>query len=159
MSQTIIGIDPGKSGGIAIWQFGKISAQKSPATEKDLWDLLRPHSGATTFIEKVSAGPKMGSAAAFKFGRGCGLLHMALIASGMRIEYVTPAKWQKEFGLIVKGRGLGQGDTAKKNRNKAKAQELFPQFQITHSIADALLILEYGVRAGRRAASVVKGVP
>jgi hypothetical protein len=71
---------------------------------------------------------------------------MALIAGEKHHEYVTPQKWQKEFGLIVTGRGLGQDDTAKKNRNKARAQELFPGIKITHAIADALLIAEYGRR-------------
>ena len=37
-------------------------------------------------------------------------------------------------------------DTAKKNRNKAKAQELHPELKITHAIADAILICEYGIK-------------
>lgn len=149
--RLIIGIDPGVSGGIAVSGFMDGSAtcemetHKMPDTERDLWELLAMYDGATAFIEKVNAGPKMGSSAAFKFGRGCGLLHMALIAAGIRIEYVSPQKWQKQFGLISKGRGLGQDDTSKKNRNKAKAQELHPELKITHAIADAILICEYGI--------------
>ena len=143
---TILGIDPGQAGGIAVFDGESFIAHKMPPTERDLWELLAYHDEATAFIEKVHAGPKMASSASFKFGRGCGLLHMALIAAGIRIEYVTPQKWQKHHGLIVKGRGLGQDDTAKKNRNKAKAQELHPEMKITHAIADAILICEYGIR-------------
>lgn len=71
---------------------------------------------------------------------------MACLAAGLRVEYVSPQKWQRALGLLSKGRGLGQGDTAKKNRNKAKAQELFPGVKVTHAIADALLLAEYGRR-------------
>ena len=147
---TIIGIDPGKSGGIAILntENNVVLAEKMPATLGDLDHILN-HQGfydSLVFVEKVNPGPKMGSSAAFKFGHGCGALAMALIAGEKHHEYVTPQKWQKEFGLIVTGRGLGQDDTAKKNRNKARAQELFPGIKITHAIADALLIAEYGRR-------------
>lgn len=77
--------------------------------------------------------------------RSVGWYRCVGIAAGIRIEYVSPKKWQKQFGLISKGRGLGQDDTSKKNRNKAKAQELHPELKITHAIADAILICEYGI--------------
>jgi hypothetical protein len=46
------------------------------------------------------------------------------------------------LGLIQSGRTIGQNDD-KKQRNKAKAEELFPGQRITHATADALLIAEY----------------
>lgn len=145
---TIIGIDPGLSGGIAVIRHGIVmTAVKTPETAKDLFDLLTENDDASAvFIEKVGATPQMGTVSAFKFGQSVGELRMACIAAGLRIEYVTPQKWQKEFGLIVKGRGLGQGDTEKKNRNKARAQELFPKIKCTHAVSDALLIAEFGRR-------------
>ncbi len=152
MTQTIIGIDPGKSGGIAIFCNGELLPRdcKMPTTATDLWDLIhfwsQENGKAVAFVEKVNAGPKMGSSASFKFGQGVGEIRMACLAAGVRLEYITPQKWQKEFGLIVKGRGLGQDDTSKKNRNKARAQELFPGIKCTHAISDALLIAEYGRR-------------
>lgn len=152
MTKTIIGIDPGMSGGIAfIYDDGvPPSCYKMPETDLDLFDLIDTTVGfdnpTAAFIEKVNAGPKMGSSASFKFGQNVGAIRMACLAAGVRIEYVSPQKWQKEFGLIVRGRGLGQDDTSKKNRNKARAQELFPGVKITHAIADCLLIAEYGRR-------------
>jgi hypothetical protein len=154
MGTTIIGIDPGLGGGIALLNDAGHTAMKMPETEYDLFDFMSQHAegeyfqgeAPVVFVEKVNAGPKMGSSAAFKFGQNVGGIRMACLAAGLRIEYVTPQKWQREFGLIVKGRGLGQDDTAKKNRNKARAQELFPGIKITHAIADALLIAEYGRR-------------
>jgi hypothetical protein len=60
---------------------------------------------------------------------------MALTAAGIPFERVTPQKWQKAMGCMTKG---------DKNVSKRRAQELFPQLKITHAIADALLIAEYG---------------
>lgn len=156
---TVIGIDPGKNGGIAVLNGNRaVYCQAMPDTYKDIFDLfmqLTPppvqsmadynrKRDVTVYMEKVHAGPKMGSSAAFKFGEGCGALRMAVVAAGLRLELISPQAWQKHHGLLVSGRGLGQKDTDKKNRNKARAQELFPDLKITHSIADALLIAEYG---------------
>lgn len=152
----ILGIDPGLSGGIAIANGSDVQTMSMPETDGDLFDYLNfwrscasasnPPRQAIAFVEKVNAGPRMGSSAAFKFGQNVGAIRMACLAAGVRLEYVSPQKWQKELGLIVKGRGLGQDDTAKKNRNKARAQELYPGIKCTHAIADALLIAEYGRR-------------
>ena len=57
---------------------------------------------------------------------------------------VSPGVWQREFNLpTIKAAG---SSTKKKNEHKARAQELFPQFNMTHAIADALLIAEWGRR-------------
>lgn len=146
---TIIGIDPGKNGGIAsVNDVGRVIALPMPPTTRDLYDYIDSlcDRQAIAFIEQVNAGPSMGSSAAFKFGQIVGEIRMACIAAGLPTHYVSPMKWQRELGLLCKGRGLGQGDTAKKNRNKAKAQELYPGIKITHATADALLIAEYGRR-------------
>ena len=68
-----------------------------------------------------------------------------MTAAGIRWEYVTPQKWQREFGLILPK----LSNTDKKNRHKAVAQQLFPDVKITHAIADALLIAEYCRRKDR----------
>ena len=164
MSQPncFIGIDPGKGGGIAILRdIGPTTTHKMPESDRDLFDLLTSTKIAplapVAFVEKVGATPQMGVVSAFKFGQSVGMLRMACVAARIRLEYVTPQKWQKHFGLIVKGRGLAQGDTAKKNRNKARAQELFPAVKVTHAIADALLLADYG-RALYRLAPLSHGV-
>lgn len=147
--RALIGIDPGKSGGLAVIGTCGTIVQKMPETDADLLDWLKMARGmgeTVAFVEKVHSSPQMGVVSAFKFGQSVGTIRMAVLALGIRLEYVTPQKWQKELGLIVKGRGLGHGDTDKKNRNKARAQELYPDINITHAIADALLIAEYGRR-------------
>lgn len=148
---TIIGIDPGKSGGIAwITTHGPV-AEKMPETLADLWDLIdniadkggtmRHAEPVTAYIEVVHSSPQMGVKSAFTFGNSYGHLEMALTAAEIPFERVRPQQWQKTMGCLTKG---------DKNVSKRKAQELFPSLKITHATADALLIAEYGRRTQPR---------
>ncbi len=145
-SKLFIGIDPGKSGGIAfITQDGKAWAFKMPETERDIWDHLRAYSGSMDYdpvalIESVHAMPGQGVTSTFTFGQGFGGLRMALVAAEIRFETITPQKWQKGMSCLTGG---------DKNVSKAKAQQLFPDLKITHAIADALLIAEYNRRTNK----------
>ena len=152
----IIGVDPGKSGGIA-WHDGeRARVVKMPATLQDLWELVdnirqdsfRHHLWAktTAYLEQVNAGAfaskgdkkrKMGVTSAFTFGNGFGHLEMALTAAWIPFVRVSPQKWQGALGCRTGG---------DKNVSKARAQELFPDLKPTHATADALLIMEYGRR-------------
>jgi hypothetical protein len=143
MSKTIIGIDPGKSGGIAWITDGKPCVEKMPDTLQDLWELIVSISmnagiGGTdihAYIEQVHSSPQMGVKSAFTFGNGFGHLEMALTAAGIPFTRIRPQVWQKKLGCMTKGN---------KNITKQKAQELFPGIKVTHAIADALLIATYG---------------
>jgi len=140
---TVLGIDPGASGGIALIGDCDDQAVKMPETERDTYDLIRQYAvwADVAIIEKVGAMPGNGVAGMFRFGQSYGFLRASLIASGIPFEAVTPAKWQRSFGLpTVKSSG---GITAKKNRHKSKAQELWPSIKITHATADALLIARW----------------
>lgn len=150
MSRLYIGIDPGKSGGVAFIRGSDRKAFKMPEVDHDLWQMLVGNDPATVVIEQVASSPQQGVKSAFTFGKSVGLIRGLCIAAGLQMAYVTPAKWQKEFGLTSKGLAFGKTATAteKKNRNKSRACELFPELKITHSIADALLIAEYGRRMG-----------
>jgi len=147
-----IGIDVGKSGGIAwIDETGKACVEKMPDTLKDLWELIEKdilhatgnlHFGNSTrnckaYLEQISSSPQMGVVSAFTFGNGYGHLEMALTAAGIPFERVRPQVWQKALNCLTKG---------EKNVTKRRAQELFPSIKVTHINADALLIAEYGRR-------------
>ncbi|NDA10096.1 MAG: hypothetical protein EBZ07_04525, partial [Verrucomicrobia bacterium] len=57
-----------------------------------------------------------------------------------RIVLVRPQKWQSFLSL-----GTSDGNKTKwKNKLKAKAQNLYPDLDVTLAISDALLLLEYG---------------
>lgn len=146
---TIIGIDPGKQGGICMITDTKLIIKKMPETPTDLYNLLELFQKASKnncfcFLEKVQGLPKMSGGGMFTFGKGFGWLEMALISLKIPTEEVTPQKWQKEFQLGEK-KG-NQTDTVWKNKLKAKAQQLFPKQEIFLWGADAILIAEYGRR-------------
>ena len=139
-----LGIDPGESGAIAWIDDNKPGYQLLKGlTEQDvlttIYDLSM--SECFAFIEQVHSMPSQGVVSVWKFSGSYHGLRMALAAAGIRRETVTPGEWQKEFGLLRKNKE--ETKTEKKNRHKARAQELFPMFKISHGNADALLISEY----------------
>lgn len=103
-------------------------------TERDVLDLLQSYGEARAVLEFVRTMPKQGIVSAFTFGRGYGGLRMALVAARIPFVEVVPRKWQGALGCLTKG---------DKNVSKRKAQELFPNIKVTHTIADALLLAEY----------------
>lgn len=154
-----IGIDPGQSGGLVLLNRKGYPLEWAamPAEEADLWLLLSRWSqeagidGVRASLEKVRSSPQMSKGSIFVFGWGYGGLRMALIAAGIPFEEVAPQKWQKFIGVRDKTGARALKDvniTEKKNRHKEKAAKLFPQLAITHKIADAALIAEYGRRMG-----------
>ena len=137
----IIGIDPGSaSGGIAILSEGKVEVFKMPETEMDIFQIFedRCFDKPTVFLEIVHSMPKQGISSAFKFGKNFGFLLGVVTALRYPLHMVSPQRWQKELGCMSRG---------DKNVTKVKCQQLFPQIKVTHAVADALLIAEYGRRS------------
>lgn len=145
-----IGIDPGVSGGIAVVdECGEvIGAWPMPSTEADVLAVFREcgADGDTlrAVLEWVRSSPQMGVVSAFTFGKGYGVLRMALTAAKIPFDEVTPGKWQQAMQCRSKG---------DKNITKRRAQELFPSQKITHAVADALLLAEYGRRQREQGAA------
>lgn len=153
MKRTIIAIDPGASGGIAYQHPDSTpAALPMPETEGDILDeIVSIERGAQSgqvvaFVEKVGGyvggGGQPGSRM-FTFGENYGLLKGILMTRGIRVELVTPQKWQKELSVGSKGH---LKDHQWKAKLRGIAQRLFPGLKITLKKADALLILEYGKR-------------
>lgn len=153
----VVGFDPGKGGGVASLGASVFASKLAIGSLADLYRLVADvtEGADAIYLEAVQASPpqnqekgkprRSGAKSMFEFGRSLGQLEMALAASGAVVEMVTPRKWQTEFGIY----GMGKmTQTAKKNIHKDLAQELFPDIKmtITHAIADALLIAEYGRR-------------
>jgi hypothetical protein len=143
LTNCYIGIDPGKSGGIAYIVEDECRAQgvfahKMPDTDKDVYDMLRKINDLAehtyAMLESVASSPQMGARSIFTFGRGYGALNMALVAVNITFDLVKPQKWQAFMGC------MSGGDKAV---TKARAQGLFPFTKVTHATADALLIAEY----------------
>ncbi|MDA0707460.1 MAG: hypothetical protein O2963_00065 [Proteobacteria bacterium] len=141
----IMGIDPGKSGGIAVLELDGgttvMVTKVSLLTTRDLHDVLKSNRISMCYLEKVASMPRDGSKSAFSFGRNLGTYEGLLTALQIPFEYVLPRKWQTEMSCLTGG---------DKNVTKSKAQQLFPAIKITHAIADALLIAEWGRRQSLR---------
>jgi len=145
-TKELIAIDPGKSGGIAWKMAYGTRAVPMPATEPDIAQKLKEiyyHLDKPTVIIEEVGGyigrPQPGSAM-FTFGRNFGFLLGVLTCLSARIVLVRPQKWQSFLSL-----GTSDGNKTKwKNKLKAKAQNLYPDLDVTLAISDALLLLEYG---------------
>jgi crossover junction endodeoxyribonuclease RuvC len=151
-----MGIDPGKSGGIAIIDgrpfIGSgypIVAEKMPSTERDIFDCVNSVDCLRTkaLIERVHSMPRQGVSSTFRFGVGYGGLRMALIASKISFQEVNPRSWQSRLGIPP--RKGSESKPAFKNRLRAKAQQLFPRLDLWGktkgeqlAVCDALLIAE-----------------
>lgn len=136
---SICGIDPGKQGGLAFKDGNKVQAVSfSTLTHPEIAHKLREFMPEKVYLEKVHSMPGQGVSSVFKFGEGFGHLKGTLDALRIPYELVSPLKWQTSLGCRTGG---------DKNVSKTKAQQLFPMVpKITHYIADALLIMEYGCR-------------
>ncbi len=146
MSDFYIGIDPGKSGGLAVLDAsGKlVEAYKMPLTLHDLANYFwcKESFDAKVALERVNAGvwgkgkegQRMGVTSAFTFGRSYGALEGVVAASGFPMVYVTPRVWQAKLGCLTGGN---------KNISKAAAQQRWPSHKWTHATADAALIAEW----------------
>lgn len=146
-----IGVDPGASGGIARISeepggAHRVSVVAMPLTDVDIYMALlgmrgdRDPGQIVAAIEQVHAFPRQGVASTWKFGVNFGALRMALVAAHIPFTEVSPLKWQNALGCRSRG---------DKNITKARAQELFPGLTVTHAVADALLLAEYGRRQHR----------
>jgi hypothetical protein len=74
--------------------------------------------------------------------RNYGRIEGILAAYGARIEYLPPKKWQQALGL---GDKKTHGNRWKAHL-KGRAQALHPRLTVTLKTADALLILEAGLK-------------
>lgn len=142
-----LGCDPGMSGAFAILDPAGaiVDVTPMPETLGEICEYFIEFGPRIQMglLESVHAMPKQGVSSAFKFGRGFGSLHMALVAHKVPFEFVLPGKWQRPLGCVILGRNETRGTHEKKQITKARAQELFPNQKIIHAIADALLIAEF----------------
>lgn len=166
-----IGVDPGEHGGVAVvWEKGEpAQAWPMPATPLEILRLLEEIGVTETerasgyspaaVLEKVHAIPDWGTSGAILM-QNYGQLEVALFAAGVRFTRVLPKDWQPAVGVplsqhdrIPKTATTEERKTARTKRAKearerkvrlrARAQELFPDAEVTNATADALLLAWY----------------
>ena len=140
----IVGIDPGKGGGLAYWD-GKTVATRKFTTESDFLSFMVEEVYATSevFIEDVPkfVCRKTSVTSAFTLGYNYGFHVGAARALDFSVRLVKPREWQKGLGLKPK-----IGYAARKRYLKDVAKRLFPKVTVINAVADALLIMDYGRR-------------
>ena len=144
MKNTFIGIDPGKSGGIAVIEDGQ--ARTVPYSDKELGRVMAWYCthGVICCLEKVGAMPGQGVTSMFNFGVSYGYIKGVLESYGIPYQEIPPQRWKKEFGL---------------NSDKAASvdvcRKLFPEVNLLATprckkphdgMAEALLMAEYARR-------------
>lgn len=146
MSNTIIGIDPGSAGGIAVLNGSHIETYNMPETFPDIYNLLaslKDGDDTIAILEDVGHGmPGQSSKATAVFARHNGHLEMALYALGIRTVKVTPQKWMKHYSNSL-GKSKDHEKREWKNKLKGLAQQMFPSVKVTLKNADAILIACY----------------
>ena len=103
--RTFVGIDPGKTGGYAVFnEEGICIAADSLPLIGDELDVLRLksdlshycHGMVSVAVEKVGAMPGQGVSSMFKFGLTTGMIVGLVMSLGWGLHRPTPQKWQKE---------------------------------------------------------------
>lgn len=150
----ILAIDPGKSGGFAVYINGETGAGKMPETLHELAEqarglaglAVRPTSEAVCYLEDVPkfCGHNRPAASIFTLAESYGAAQGILAALKIRTIRVRPRDWQK--GLNLGKRKDCTSDHAWKAKLKAEAQRRFPALKVTLATADALLLLDYALR-------------
>lgn len=145
-----VGIDPGKSGAIAIidedgieelenydlYLYRKILIEKIVHLSKSQYSV---------YVENVHAMPGQGVTSMFHFGENFGKILGLLVGLGIEYQLVFPAQWKKSMGV-----------TSDKQTSIDKACELYfeppllrtPRSKVPdNNRAEALLIAEYARRS------------
>ena len=148
LQRHYIGIDPGKSGGIAWSSPNGDRSAPLPATLGDFREQVFNILGEQGFFHAISESvcylespPKFVKAipgsAVFVMAQSFGRIEGVLAAFKVPTVTITPQAWQKAHGLGTRGE---MTTTQWKNKLKARAQSLYPEERVTLATADALLI-------------------
>lgn len=160
MGALILGVDPGFTGGLAIYDSssktlrdvidmplvaqpknGRAIANKIDVYALALWFGAYSEEVALAVIEDVGPRPEEGVSSVFKFGYGAGVVAGIVAATLTRIHLTPPATWKLLMQL-----------SHDKKLSCTRAKELFPNFAPSfarvkdNGRAEAALIAKFGER-------------
>ena len=141
-----IGIDPGKSGGIAVISDERIEVKKCPASVYDMalmFELIihgSPPNDVIVMIEKVWARPHDGRSSVFTFAQNYGHWEGIIASHEIQSHHVTPQVWMKALGCPPRLK-----KQERKNYLKELAKKKYPELgkKIILATADAILLANY----------------
>jgi crossover junction endodeoxyribonuclease RuvC len=152
----ILGIDPGLSGALALYDTSEQTVEvfdmpvlelvrngkkKGEVSAQALANLFAGRGIKAAYLERVNAMPGQGVTSVFSFGRSTGIVEGILAAYDIPTTLVTPQAWQKAVG-----------QRAGKDGSRERAMQLFPaqvglfQRKKDDGRSDAALIAYYGAK-------------
>jgi len=155
--KTIVAIDPGASGGIAVYSRKRAVAVGMPKgvaeVNKLIQKIQQEYEGIIVFIEKVQAyaSGKGDDDPGKKFGinkmlKNYSELITVITLNGLPYIEAYPVSWQSTLGLSQrrpKEIEFSKWKTMRKNKYKEFAQASYPEIKVTLKLADALCILDF----------------
>ncbi|WOO43143.1 hypothetical protein [Rubellicoccus peritrichatus] len=145
--QIVIGIDPGKSGGLCA--LGESTARSRPMPEptavKEWLESLIDQFGRESLLAIIEEPPRFVAgnsntgSTMIVLGENYGLMKGLIIGLGIPMRKVRPQEWQKGLPGL---KGLKGAE--RKRALKNLANERFPQLAPTLKSCDAILIAQWG---------------
>ena len=136
-----IGIDPGKSGGIAfIDEDNTLQCFRFSENLSDMIadiKIIRKIDKCFAKLELVHSFPNQGVRSTFSFGENYGIWQGILSSLDITYSKVTPQKWMAHYGVLPKVK------KDRKNKLKEIAQREYPDTKVTLYVADAILLAKY----------------
>lgn len=151
----LLGIDPGVSGALSVYEHKKLvevldmpTMSEGKKNKKQInsaqlsLEIKKRINGSdenAVVIEHVTAMPGQGVTSMFNFGQSFGVIKGICSALNLPVYFVRPVKWKKHFNLIG----------SSKDASRTKAIEMFPSFSDNMAKkkdankADAILIGRY----------------
>lgn len=158
LSDFVLGIDPGKAGGLAVLnqRLDQAEAWRMPddwpSTARLMVEIKEKYDPCGVAIEKVNAMPgmtskgrvRMGATSAFSFGTAFGVVYGVILALGLPVYLVRPQEWKKATpGLQKKSKDRSEN----KLLSLDVARQLYPgvdlKFKKDDGKADALHIARW----------------
>jgi len=150
--QFIVGIDPGKDGGVAVLdrsgdvlQLSRMPLNSEKEIDACALTLFGETHEAFCYIERAFCMPMQSTTSTFTCGIGYGKLIAAIELKGIPYDEIRAQKWKKYFGLLKKEK-IASVELATSIFPKIKHMLYTPRGRMLDGLAEALLIAEYGRR-------------
>ncbi|MCL8307659.1 hypothetical protein [Pseudomonas putida] len=157
--RKILGVDPGKSGGLSIIdeQLNLIATYPMPTIKVDgkvrvcpkgIQEILVQYDIELAVIELVGARPGQGGVSMFSFGDSYGVARALTEIHAARVIYARPQGWRGFQSLT----GLSKEQVAEVAYNVFQAPGIYGRARkdgtktIRDGISDSLMIAKYGLR-------------
>ena len=137
----LVAIDPGVSGGMALWRPGGDIQLDKFTGEAAYIDYIKSIGGrGRAVVEHVPKyiGNEMRASHSFVLGHNVGFEIGVLMALNIPVDLVRPQKWQGGLSGLK-----GLKGAPRKRALKEHAKTLYPGLKVTLANADALLILHH----------------